>query len=106
MTLKSALYYWLTCDKCGAKSTEHSDFAAWSDASQAESEAQDSDWMVREDGHWCEDCSADLKCADCGEYEDAKGNLLTLTDGICPDCAGTTPGPGQLDLITGTEVTP
>jgi hypothetical protein len=56
MTVKSAPYYWLTCDAptCGVSSTEDSEYTAWGDQGTAVMSAVDSDWFITDDGrHYC-----------------------------------------------------
>ncbi|QAY16185.1 hypothetical protein SEA_SONALI_73 [Arthrobacter phage Sonali] len=55
MSIQSAPYYWYECDQeeCGRKSTEGSDYAAWSDKDGAWVEADCSDWIEVEGKHYC-----------------------------------------------------
>jgi hypothetical protein len=58
MSIKSAPYYWVVCDGCGANAQEDDDYAAWCDDGQAESAAADREFTRTEDGrHWCEKCT-------------------------------------------------
>lgn len=57
MSVKSAPYYWLECDGCGAKSTEGGDHSAWSDVNGAKEDAEGSDWSVEGGAHYCDGCS-------------------------------------------------
>ena len=56
MSIKSAPYYWVECDGCGAKSTEGGDFSAWADAATAEEDAHGSDWTEDNGKHYCDGC--------------------------------------------------
>lgn len=55
--LKSEPFYWLVCDypDCNLRSTENGEYAAWQDEDMAVEEAQNSDWLITDDGkHYCE----------------------------------------------------
>lgn len=63
MAIKSALYYWITCDNCGRKSTDTSGYSAWADESLAIDDALDNDWIIMKlvnpmlaDQHFCREC--------------------------------------------------
>jgi hypothetical protein len=66
VSVKSAPFYWLVCDRCGVKSTEDSHFAAWADEGQAYDEANDRGWVSIPGGDFCEDCSPVI-CEECDE---------------------------------------
>lgn len=70
MSLKSAPFYWVICDGCGAKSTEGGEYAAWESAGTAEQDALDSEWSEHKGKHYCDGCSTDLICSECGELAD------------------------------------
>jgi hypothetical protein len=82
VSVKSAPYYWLVCDKCAVRSTESGEHSAWMDEAQAIDDAEESDWLIEADLHLCEDCSLQLVCPECGER---KGQ----DDAFCADCAAT-----------------
>lgn len=44
MSVKSAPYYWVECDGCGAISTESSEHSAWVEAAYAIDHAMDVEW--------------------------------------------------------------
>jgi hypothetical protein len=56
MSLKSAPYYWLECDRCGDKSTEAGDFSAWAEPQGAHDEAGNSGWTEIDGGDYCSGC--------------------------------------------------
>ena len=74
MTLKSSLYYWIVCDYpgCGTSAAESSEYTAWGDVSQAFDQANDSDWLVKEDGTaYCDFHTIQTECEspeDCPEH--------------------------------------
>jgi hypothetical protein len=73
MSVKSVPFCWLECDKCGAKSTEGSDYAAWADVGGAEDDARDSGWTVTSDGrHYCTEHWANV-CQECEAYDEGEG---------------------------------
>lgn len=47
MSLATAPYFWLVCDRCGASSTEGGDYGAWATEDSAYEEASEVDWAVR-----------------------------------------------------------
>ena len=49
-------FYWLICDRCGGKSTEGSDYVAWSEEDQARDEADEAGWLILSVGDYCEHC--------------------------------------------------
>lgn len=47
MTVRSAPYFWVTCDKCGRREPpEDSEWTAWESRDQALDCASDSEWML------------------------------------------------------------
>lgn len=56
MSVKSAPYYWLVCDRCGEKSTEGSEHSAWSEEADALMVAEESDWMRIDGMDYCGTC--------------------------------------------------
>lgn len=56
MSIKSAPYYWVECDDCGAKSTEGGEHSAWSEGDMAWEEAYNSDWGAVDGKHYCDGC--------------------------------------------------
>ena len=66
--IKSALYYWLTCDRCGQKSTKDTQYEAWSSEVEAVDQAVDFEWLIDEHGNgfcdkcvqWCPKCEDKL----------------------------------------------
>ena len=55
MTLRSAPYYWLTCDAegCKTRSTDGSEYGASHSPVEATADAEDSDWLVIDGKHYC-----------------------------------------------------
>lgn len=74
--IKSAPYYWLECDGdgCERTSTEDTDYAAWSERSDAVEQAENGDWLVTDRGdsgpgngeeHFCPEhipCTGAVNC--------------------------------------------
>ncbi len=84
MVLKSEPFYWLECDKCGRRSTEDGEFAAWADGGQAEGDAMDSGWHVEGGRHLCEKCIT--RCPECREVL-AEGVTVCSDPECAPDAA-------------------
>jgi hypothetical protein len=80
--IKSAPYYWVECDKCGAR-CEYGDFSAMSDAGAAVDDAVSDDWTARGEQHHCPSCPAIGDCDNCSK--DA-GEGLTEREGLCQAC--------------------
>jgi hypothetical protein len=59
VSYRSAPFWWLVCDLCGANSTEGSEHVAWQDQGQAVEDAESSYWWVEDGNHLCEDCTPD-----------------------------------------------
>lgn len=57
MTIREVTMYKVICNGCGADADEGTDYCAWATKDQAESKAEEGDWLVRDDGDWCEDCT-------------------------------------------------
>lgn len=75
MSVKSAPFYWLECDGCDIKSTEDSEYSAWSDRGDAIDHAVDCGWLMSGDGHYCDECAPVVTCCNCNglattEHED------------------------------------
>jgi hypothetical protein len=92
MTLNSALYYWLICDRCGVSSTEDSEVAAWSDIGSAYLEAGESEWHFDGDigqssRDVCADCHVIETCPGCGEPNGLRGTgVPTHDERLCAGC--------------------
>jgi hypothetical protein len=56
--IKSAPYYWIICDGCGANAQE-GDYSAWKEVEGAEAEAEASDWTIEGGRHLCPACQPD-----------------------------------------------
>lgn len=82
MSVKSEPFYWLTCDEpgCGVKSTEDSEYAAWSDLQQARQDAEDGDWQRYEGRDYCQMHRRTL-CAECDERE-----AVDSESELCEEC--------------------
>lgn len=68
MSVKSAPYYWVVCDDCGA-SAASGDYSAWSDKESAEIEPEAMEWLKMGDKHYCDGCRAQFDCDECGELK-------------------------------------
>jgi hypothetical protein len=55
VTIKEVTMWQVICEGCGACAQE-GDFYAWADAGQAEAEAEASEWVISDSGHWCPGC--------------------------------------------------
>lgn len=60
--IRSAPYYWVTCDKCGEKA-EYYEHSAWSEEWTAVEYAEADDWITSGDKHFCLDCQ--VVCTEC-----------------------------------------
>jgi hypothetical protein len=56
VTLREAIYYTAVCDLCSKDHGADSDYSAWGDASQADMEADASEWHVERGNHICYNC--------------------------------------------------
>jgi len=54
--IRSAPYYWVTCDVCGTNAQIDSDYSAWVTGGDAEESAEEFDWCVEGGNHVCPDC--------------------------------------------------
>jgi hypothetical protein len=65
MSLQSAPYFWVRCDRCQIDA-DYGDYTAWKEADMAEESLEDSDWWIDGPGHYCDDCwtwdDGDNKC--------------------------------------------
>lgn len=85
MSYQSAPFWWLVCDApdCKAKSSEGSEYCAWSDKSGAEGDAVDAEWLVGDKHHYCPEHRRYV----CGECEKSEGREYPLDqDGMCDEC--------------------
>lgn len=87
MSAKSAPFWWLECDRCGKKSTQDSDFAAWSTLASAIDDAINGEWSTQDvvDGEikaLCEECGPFCE-NDCGE---PAGELSGMREYMCQRC--------------------
>lgn len=82
MAIKSAPYYWVVCDKCGARD-EYGDYSALSDPGDAETQSLEGDWTKQGERHHCPECPVIADCENCGK--DA-GELPLDRDGLCQAC--------------------
>ena len=55
MAIKSAPYYWVECDGCGARH-EDGEYSAWGDPGSAVDYAIGSDWTEKDGVHHCPAC--------------------------------------------------
>lgn len=87
MSIESKPYFWIKCDREGCEATTEdmgSDFAAWSDAGQAEDEWGEYAQCIEIDGevrHYCDEHRVP-QCSEC----DAPGNP-DHPDEFCAECA-------------------
>lgn len=88
MSLKSAPYYWLECDDCGALSTDSGAFKAWEVETEARDEAYDLDWYTSNEHDWCAGCKVNHVCSECDKVTDDLEPLDGPGTGwpVCPDC--------------------
>jgi hypothetical protein len=56
VSFQEVTMYRVICDGCGVSAHDGGDFYAWADKSQAEIEADSSEWMSGDGGHWCPRC--------------------------------------------------
>jgi hypothetical protein len=82
MSLKSAPYYWVVCDNCGAR-CEYDEFSALENEGCAIDMALDSEWSMQGGRHHCPDCPYITDCDKCGK--DA-GEDASERDDLCADC--------------------
>lgn len=66
MSIKSAPYYWVECDGCGAR-CEYGDFSAMADPGAAVDGAYDDEWSVQGERHHCPSCPHIANCEKCGK---------------------------------------
>lgn len=88
MGLKSKLYYWITCDApdCASRSPSGDyEVLAWSERSDAESQADGEGFVESESEGWL--CDAHPTCETCGEVRTVRGLKDQNGDPICPACA-------------------
>jgi hypothetical protein len=69
MSLKSAPYYWVECDRCGIKASEGCDIEAWRQDWAAYDDASNADFKEVQQGseatlHFCIDCAEKLGMLD------------------------------------------
>ena len=61
--IQSAPFYWITCDQPGGCTSripcEDDETIAWSEENQAVAVAQDSEWLVVDGKHYCDEHRAD-----------------------------------------------
>ncbi len=93
MSLKSAPFWWVICDDCGASAQESSDVSAWMRQDVAVDEALAQDWWIA-DRHdddrgkdYCDDCVSKHDiwyCEGCAELK-----RIVRDDGArwCSECA-------------------
>ena len=55
MSVEAVTMYRSLCDRCGQ--ADDSEFYAWADADQAITVAEESEWLIRDDGEWCPSCT-------------------------------------------------
>jgi len=55
MTVQSAPYFWVVCDRCGQRH-DHEEYSAWQHEDEAEMVADDSDWWIERGNHVCPGC--------------------------------------------------
>ncbi len=82
MSVKSAPYYWLECDGCGAKA-DYGDFSAMSDEGSAVDCALDSEWTTDCEKHHCPRCPMLARCEVCDK---PAGDEAGDRDDLCQEC--------------------
>lgn len=80
MSLKSAPYYWVTCDKCDVKA-DYYEHSAWAEQWTAVEYAEADGWITDGDKHFCDGCQ--VMCVDC-EIKQAPPDAT----GECANCGG------------------
>ena len=80
--IKSEPYYWVVCDKCGAR-CEYGDFSAMADEGSAVDGAVESEWSVQGERHHCPACPYIADCVKC--RKDA-GEDASERDDHCQAC--------------------
>lgn len=98
MTIKSAPYYWVECEGCGVKSTEDTDYTAFSCVTGALEDAQVQAWHLAENtestgnfGHYCDKCTPPW-CLECDRPITGDNPRMVDADGDpdnweCKGCA-------------------
>lgn len=101
--IRSALFYWVECDRCGRK--VESDYAAWAEKDYALDEAYDSEWMIGgagevpdDFGQVCWKCVELFTCRECGSWRPEDSSCLECGEAKAPqgvpqtvDSPGTSP---------------
>lgn len=82
--IKSASYYWVVCDLCGANAQEHSEHSAWSDDDVAEDAAIDAGFTTDGTRHHCDRCPPLRRCERCDKPTPDEG--YDDRDELCETC--------------------
>lgn len=83
MTLKSAPYYWVVCDKCGKSAQENGEFSAWNDHGMAVDYALDEGYRLGDKGDFCPDCvDRATHCSEC----DKDATTTEEHEYMCDEC--------------------
>jgi len=56
MTLETVEMWRIVCNGCGVSQSENSEYYAWADKDTPLLFAEEDGWLIRDDGHWCENC--------------------------------------------------
>jgi len=57
VSLKSAPYYWVECDRCGVSAEDGGDFTAWQHPDTAEIAPEEAGWHIEGGNHLCVNCT-------------------------------------------------
>lgn len=90
MTIKSAPFYWVECDRCGVSAEEGGDYASWGDAQQAAESADDAGFHIEGGNHVCENCIPHPP-----DWDDEHEAALNGAPLDCPWCKSGTWGKGE-----------
>lgn len=91
--LKSAPYYWVVCDLCGASAQENTEHSAWSDHGTAEDTAIDAEFTTDGTRHHCNGCPPLRQCEQCEKPTPDEG--YDDRDELCDACYATDNDPSR-----------
>lgn len=81
MSVRAVTYYEVVCDRpgCSVRTGTRSEYAAWAEAEQAETDWTESEGVVWEGKTYCRDCTPPDYCPILGGAHD-------VVDGVCEEC--------------------